>query len=481
VSHEVKVSVIMPAYNEEKRIETCFHKVVEALEEYGQSFEIILEQDGSTDRTPEIIQKLADTCPCVKALHFLNRMGKGFGVRKCLEAARGELIVMIDSDMEYPPEGIQYLLNKMDGVDIVVGSRTDWKNYRTKVWRRISSIVYGLLLNVLFGANGLRDPQSGFKVYKRRIIEKITPLTSNGFEIDTEILIKALKKGYRISHLPITYTYKGNSKVDMLKDPLRMFASLLRWRMKGMFKIESETKATVIRHSLQARREVEREAARYDQGRVGYESRNPLVRLFFRRKMEAVLKVTSNRGNTAVLDVGCGDGCLLLKLEGGVKVGMDLSTTRLNRARSRVPDASFVHGDAEHLPFRESSFDLVMCLDVLEHLHNPQRCVRDLESSSREGGIILISIPNERLLSFSRFLTAKYPFSLRGHGHVHSIKPTEVAKFFNGAKLSLIRKIPATLLPITTLIGMKKNATKARQSFFEVSGSLYIQDGAEQR
>ena len=351
----------------------------------------------------------------------------------------------------------------------------NWRNYKTKIWRRFSSITYGLLLKVLFGVKGLYDPQSGFKVYKRQILERISPLTSNGFEIDSEILVKALRKGYRIDYLPIVYTYKGNSKVDMLRDPLRMFISVLMWKVKGIFNIEDSVKTTVVCRSFQARTEVEREAAGYDQGQVGYESRNPLVKLFFSRKIEEILKVTSIERNGSTLDVGCGDGCLLSKLEGGLKVGIDLSATRLRRARFRAPDASLVCGDAEHLPFKKSAFDFVTCLDVLEHLHNPHGCIRDLEFSSVEGGTIFVSVPNDRLLSFARFLVARCPFSLKGHGHIHSLKPSEIAKNFPSCRLSSFRKVPTSLLPIITLIWMKKDGTKPRNSLSEITELPKIQ------
>ena len=229
------VSVIMPAYNEEKRLEACFDRVVGVLKSYGSSFEVILEEDGSTDKTPEIMDKLSESCSYVKALHFPKRMGKGFGVRKCLEAAKGDYIVLIDSDLEYPPEKIPELLNTVDGNDIVVGSRSIWinkKNGNTKLFRAYLSRLYGVLVRWLFGVN-LQDYQSGFKAFRRRVIEAIQPLTSDGFEIDSEILIKALQRGLRVGFVPITYTYKGNSKVNVLRDSFKMFLSVLKWKLNG--------------------------------------------------------------------------------------------------------------------------------------------------------------------------------------------------------------------------------------------------------
>ena len=258
-SGRIVVSVIMPAYNEEKRLEACFDKVVESLEKYGKSFEVILEEDGSTDRTSEIMDRLVESHSYVKTLHFPRRMGKGFGIRKCFEAARGEYIVLIDSDMEYPPEKIPDLLNSINGNDIVVGSRSIWinrKNGNTKIARAYLSRLYSVLIKNLFGIE-LHDIQSGFKAFRRRVIEAIQPLTSNGFEIDSEILIKALRRGFRIGFIPITYTYKGNSKVNVFRDPFKMFLSVIKWKLNGHFgevkvteinpnfKIMAETKSTV--------------------------------------------------------------------------------------------------------------------------------------------------------------------------------------------------------------------------------------------
>jgi len=229
------VSVIMPAYNEEKRIEVCFNKVLEVMKGYGKHFEIILEQDGSTDKTPEIMDKLAESHSNVKTLQFPKRMGKGFGIRKCFEAAKGEYIVLIDSDLEYPPEKIPELLNTINGNDIVVGSRKIWinrKNGNTKAVRAYLSRIYGIIIIRMFGGN-FEDLQSGFKAFRRRVIEAIQPLTSNGFEIDSEILIKASRKGFRIGFIPVTYTYKGNSKVNIIRDPIKMLISVMRWKLNG--------------------------------------------------------------------------------------------------------------------------------------------------------------------------------------------------------------------------------------------------------
>ncbi|MCS7120148.1 MAG: glycosyltransferase family 2 protein [Nitrososphaerota archaeon] len=229
------ISVIMPAYNEEERLEECFERVYEALKRYGKPFEIILEEDGSSDMTPQIIDKLAKSHSNVKALHFPRRMGKGFGVRRCFEEARGEFIVLIDSDLEYPPEKIPDMLDAIDGNDIIVGSRKIWinrNNGNIKLIRAYLSRIYGFFIKHMFGVR-FEDLQTGFKAFRRNVIEAIQPLTSNGFEIDSEILIKAARRGFRIGYIPVTYNYKGNSKVSIYRDPVKMFFSLLKWKLNG--------------------------------------------------------------------------------------------------------------------------------------------------------------------------------------------------------------------------------------------------------
>jgi glycosyltransferase involved in cell wall biosynthesis len=247
-TEKVFVSVIMPAYNEDKRIEACFNKVAEVLKDYGKPFEVILEEDGSTDKTPEIIDSLAGKYSYVRVLHFRRKMGKGFGIRKCFEIAKGEYIVLIDSDMEYPPEKIPELLEKMNGNDIVVGSRSIWKNRKNgnvKVVRVHLSRTYSMLIRRLFGIS-LKDYQSGFKAFRYEVIKTIQPLTSNGFEIDSEILIKALERGYKIGFIPIAYSYKGNSKVNIFSDSIRMLLSLLRWNFNSAKGSSCEKKRKTI-------------------------------------------------------------------------------------------------------------------------------------------------------------------------------------------------------------------------------------------
>lgn len=225
------ISVIIPAYNEEKTIERCFQRVYNVLSSKGYEFEIFLEQEGSYDRTPLIIERIAREYDSVHSISFSERKGKGFGIKKCLEKSKGNIIVVLDADLEYPPEKIPEMVEKImkGGADLVVAQRVDVER---SLLRKILSSIYRIILRILFGKDFL-DPQSGLKAIRREVIDEIWPIESDGFEIDSEILVKASKRGFSTTYVPVKYVYRGSSRVNVLRDPFKMLLSLLKWRLYG--------------------------------------------------------------------------------------------------------------------------------------------------------------------------------------------------------------------------------------------------------
>jgi len=136
-----------------------------------------------------------------------------------------------------PPEKIPELLKSFDQYDVVIGFRSVWEGRGEKGKKRTRTLLsrlYLKLIKALFDVE-LQDVQSGLKAFKREVIEYTKPLYSDGFEIDTEIVIKALKGGYKVGFIPITYTYKGESKVNVFTDPVRMLFSVLKLRTRRRF------------------------------------------------------------------------------------------------------------------------------------------------------------------------------------------------------------------------------------------------------
>jgi len=148
-----------------------------------------------------------------------------------LRMSRFEILPTVLSHLEYPPERIPEMVEKIrrDEADIVVARRISEKRSFIK---KSLSFFYRVILRALFGRNFL-DPQSGLKALRREVIEQIWPVESDGFEIDAEILIKASKKGFSIIYVLIEYTHRGTSRVSVIKDPIRMLLSLIKWRLYG--------------------------------------------------------------------------------------------------------------------------------------------------------------------------------------------------------------------------------------------------------
>jgi len=155
-------------------------------------------------------------------------------------------------------------------------------------------------------------------------------------------------------------------------------------------------------------------ALRYPFGRCMYQSRNPIVKWVHKRRIEKALKfISPNVG--FILDDGCGDGHFIARLQEKKVVGLDLSIIRLKRARKLAREASLVRGDSQNLPFKENSFDCILCCDILEHLPNPDRAVLDLLRVLRPQGRAIISTPNEMIWRIGRLLMLRFPFKLADH------------------------------------------------------------------
>jgi glycosyltransferase involved in cell wall biosynthesis len=205
----VKVICILPAFNEESTIS----KIAQEAGKYTD--EVIVVDDGSTDRTVEMTIK----SDVIMVRHQKNR-GKGAALRTGFKEAlnRGaDVLVTLDTDGEHDPKDIQSLVEpiKSGRADLVVGSRLQGQEGRSPLMRKISRRMTTLALKTLFGVR-LTDTQSGFRGLSRKAAETID-FESDSFVAESEMLIDAARKGLRISELPITYIHVGG-KFPVLKE-----------------------------------------------------------------------------------------------------------------------------------------------------------------------------------------------------------------------------------------------------------------------
>lgn len=227
------LSIVMPAYNEEKRIKDPLRKIVEYLSSKGYDWEIILVDDGSIDRTSEMAVKVVDDERLRIIKNETNR-GKGYSVRTGVLASKGDLILMTDADLSTPIEELEKMLPWLEnGYDIVIGSRALQRSlievpqpwYRSAMGRVFNFLVQKITLK------GFKDTQCGFKCFTKGAAAQIFVLQRvDGFAFDVEVLLIAEKLGFKIKEVPVRWVNSPQSSVNIFTGSASMFYELLKIR-----------------------------------------------------------------------------------------------------------------------------------------------------------------------------------------------------------------------------------------------------------
>lgn len=223
-----EVSIIIPAYNEESRIEAVLTKYCD----HFPNWEKIVVCDG-TDSTPSIVRKISKKQPNIKLLNFERRLGKGGAIIEGFKAADGDKIGFVDADESVEPYDIKRMFDLLSEVDGVIASRRLKKSkilVSPPLKRRIASKIFNIILvRIIFGLD-FKDTQCGAKVFKKEAIKNVLDeLNTKGFEFDVELLWKLKKKGYKIIEFPITWKHCDGSSFR-LSYALKMFFSLIKAR-----------------------------------------------------------------------------------------------------------------------------------------------------------------------------------------------------------------------------------------------------------
>lgn len=226
-----KLSVVIPVYNEEKYISTTIQRVLDVnLEDV--SIEIVVVDDGSKDRTVEILQGLATEHPEIKVYQQPVNMGKGAALRRGFQEASGGIILIQDADLEYDPGDYPVLLKPiLDGkADVVYGSRFLGGPHRVMYfWHFAGNQFLTLLSNITTNLN-LTDMETGYKVFRAEVIKSI-PLKSNRFGFEPEVTAKIARRGWRIFETQISYSgrsYAEGKKIGW-KDGFQAIYCIIRY------------------------------------------------------------------------------------------------------------------------------------------------------------------------------------------------------------------------------------------------------------
>jgi glycosyltransferase involved in cell wall biosynthesis len=231
------VSIVVPAFNEAGRIGDSIKKIDAFIQQSPLSFEIIVVDDGSTDDTAEIVRDSG--IKGVRLVQNYRNQGKGYTVRHGVLVASGEYVLFTDADLSAPIEELNKLLEVAvkESADVVIGSRALDRKYIEKHqsrFRELGGMVFNLMVRTLLGLR-LHDTQCGFKLFRRETSRRVfEQQTTFGFGFDPELLFLAKRNGLTIRETSVRWSHAEGSKVNFLRDSIRMFFDLLRIRWNAV-------------------------------------------------------------------------------------------------------------------------------------------------------------------------------------------------------------------------------------------------------
>ena len=229
--NEMLLSVVIPIFNEEPTIGDVIKRLKATLRQIGLKHELIVVDDCSADKSLEISRNHS-----VRIYSLKQHMGKGYALRVGFTKAKGEIIATIDSDGSHRPEELPLLLAPIlrDQADFVIGSRfLNEKPVSAKKLNAIGVRLFNALIKV-FTRTGVTDSQSGYRVMKSEIL-KTQQLKSGGYEIESEMLVKTARRGFRVKEVPISFEQRtyGRSRLDPIIDGFRILLSIVAAYIKG--------------------------------------------------------------------------------------------------------------------------------------------------------------------------------------------------------------------------------------------------------
>ena len=231
----MKISILIPCYNEEKIIFNVYKNIKREAEKITDCYEIIFANDGSTDNTKKILESIIVKDKKIKLITWDKNKGLGHTLKNLYKSGKGDIIIQMAADLSIDPAIFNIFLKYIKDYDVVIASR--YKGIKGKIpfYRKFPSRIYYLLCRFLFGIK-IKDILSGFIAFRKDIIKSLN-LKSNRFDIHIELMYKLKQKNYKVLEIPAYYSHRSRgSKFNILIDgPLTFYRTLLFWMKKKRY------------------------------------------------------------------------------------------------------------------------------------------------------------------------------------------------------------------------------------------------------
>ncbi len=228
------ISIVIPAYNEESRLSPTLDRVLNFVRQRAWDAEVIVVDDGSRDRTTDIVRDYAQSDGIVRLIQNPGNRGKGYSVRSGVLNARGKIVLFSDADLSSPIEEAPKLLEALEnGADVAIGSRwmrSELQTKRQSLARQVLGRVFNLLLRMVLRLD-FKDTQCGFKAFRRHAAKEVFQLQRiERWGFDPEILFLARRAGFKTVEVPVRWGHDNGTRINPVADGSRMVADMLRIR-----------------------------------------------------------------------------------------------------------------------------------------------------------------------------------------------------------------------------------------------------------
>ncbi len=376
----IKLSVLMPVYNERFLVGEAITRVLRFDHPLVREIELIVVDDGSTDGTREILRRLAADEPRIRYHEQPSNRGKGAAVRRAISEASGELCVIQDADLEYYPEDWAQLIQPFFDAeaDAVYGSRFSPRGYRRVLyfWHTVGNRFLTLVSNLLTDLN-LTDMETCYKMVRTELLKSI-PIRSDDFALEPELTAKLAKRGAAIYEVPIRYagrTYREGKKISFV-DGFRALAAILRWKLIDDIYQDDEYGAAIL-------------------SSVGD----------VHQLNQWMADVLAEHVGGRVIELGAGIGNVTTRLVPRDRyLATDINPHYLAFLRNlslgkpylRVGELDLL--DSARFASLAGQFDTAICLNVLEHVADEARALRNLWTALEPGGTAVVLVPQGKWL-----------------------------------------------------------------------------------